>query len=97
MIAPSPHPHFFFFNDPAPTEIYTLPLHDALPISTDSSPPADVTPSPRASAATCTAPSRRARREGAVHVAADARGDGVTSAGGLESVEIGRASCRGRV
>src|SRR5947199_10182583 len=22
----------FFFNDPAPTEIYTLPLHDALPI-----------------------------------------------------------------
>src|SRR5206468_10050400 len=26
------HP-FFFFNDPAPTEIYTLSLHDALPIS----------------------------------------------------------------
>src|SRR2546422_3444807 len=24
---------FFFFNDPAPTEIYTLPLPDALPIS----------------------------------------------------------------
>src|SRR5687767_15899646 len=23
----------FFFNDPAPTEIYTLSLHDALPIS----------------------------------------------------------------
>src|SRR5438477_11552578 len=23
---------FFFFNDPAPTEIYTLSLHDALPI-----------------------------------------------------------------
>src|SRR2546427_149159 len=23
----------FFFNDPATTEIYTLPLHDALPIS----------------------------------------------------------------
>src|SRR6202789_2384427 len=23
---------FFFFNDRAPTEIYTLPLHDALPI-----------------------------------------------------------------
>src|SRR6266496_6769011 len=22
---------FFFFNDPAPTEIYTLSLHDALP------------------------------------------------------------------
>src|SRR5438094_5926185 len=25
---------FFFFNDPAPTEIYTLSLHDALPIWT---------------------------------------------------------------
>src|SRR3712207_8856541 len=24
---------FFFFNDTAPTEIYTLPLHDVLPIS----------------------------------------------------------------
>src|SRR5205809_6417384 len=24
---------FFFFIDPAPTEIYTLSLHDALPIS----------------------------------------------------------------
>src|SRR2546426_8651884 len=24
---------FFFFNDAAPTEIYTLSLHDALPIS----------------------------------------------------------------
>src|SRR4029450_14158705 len=32
---PLPHRHtplFFFFNDPAPTEIYTLSLHDALPI-----------------------------------------------------------------
>src|SRR5205807_10367603 len=28
---------FFFFNDTAPTEIYTLSLHDALPIS-DGSP-----------------------------------------------------------
>src|SRR6266516_2899477 len=25
---------FFFFNDPATTEIYTLSLHDALPITT---------------------------------------------------------------
>src|SRR5690349_22194443 len=25
--------HFFFFNGPAPPEIYTLSLHDALPIS----------------------------------------------------------------
>src|SRR5439155_23664059 len=28
--------NFFFFNDPATTEIYTLSLHDALPISTSS-------------------------------------------------------------
>src|SRR2546430_6516801 len=27
---------FFFFNDTATTEIYTLSLHDALPILTDS-------------------------------------------------------------
>src|SRR5205807_7392230 len=26
---------FFFFTDPPPTEIYTLSLHDALPISGD--------------------------------------------------------------
>src|SRR5438105_11330125 len=26
---------FFFFNDPATTEIYTLSLHDALPIFVD--------------------------------------------------------------
>src|SRR5690348_18348859 len=39
---------FFFFNDTAPTEIYTLSLHDALPIS---SPPTR----PRtATSATCT-------------------------------------------
>src|SRR5258708_34675908 len=30
---PSPHFSFFFFNDTATTEIYTLSLHDALPIS----------------------------------------------------------------
>src|SRR2546430_8992805 len=28
---------FFFFNDTATTEIYTLSLHDALPISTEAS------------------------------------------------------------
>src|SRR5437879_9058683 len=28
-----PRPSFFFFHDTAPTEIYTLSLHDALPIS----------------------------------------------------------------
>src|SRR2546425_8348366 len=30
----TPFPFFFFFNDTATTEIYTLSLHDALPIST---------------------------------------------------------------
>src|SRR6266699_6424842 len=30
---------FFFFNDTATTEIYTLSLHDALPISKDPSRP----------------------------------------------------------
>src|SRR6266576_6928177 len=29
----TPSSSFFFFNDPATTEIYTLSLHDALPIS----------------------------------------------------------------
>src|SRR3989442_156060 len=29
---------FFFFNDTATTEIYTLSLHDALPISSESAP-----------------------------------------------------------
>src|SRR5258708_15188720 len=32
MTALLPHFLFFFFNDPAPTEIYTLPLPAALPI-----------------------------------------------------------------
>src|SRR2546422_5483955 len=31
----SAHSLFFFFNDTATTEIYTLSLHDALPISFD--------------------------------------------------------------
>src|SRR5258707_7816087 len=34
---PSDSPVFFFFNDTATTEIYTLSLHDALPISRDGS------------------------------------------------------------
>src|SRR5690242_10832202 len=31
-------PFLFFFNDPATTEIYTLSLHDALPISSPTAP-----------------------------------------------------------
>src|SRR6266511_4613443 len=34
---------FFFFNDPATTEIYTLSLHDALPISSRSRPTSTAT------------------------------------------------------
>src|SRR4051794_41258772 len=63
---------FFFFNDTAPTEIYTLSLHDALPISPPrapagpSSPPAwriprSVTP-PSARCSSCSSP-RRSRSE----------------------------------
>src|SRR2546425_1745245 len=37
MIYLSPLSIFFFFNDTATTEIYTLSLHDALPISSISS------------------------------------------------------------
>src|SRR3712207_9045654 len=33
---------FFFFNDTATTEIYTLSLHDALPISVPGPPPPDL-------------------------------------------------------
>src|SRR2546429_2483220 len=40
---------FFFFNDTATTEIYTLSLHDALPISRRRS----SKPSPRPIAAAC--------------------------------------------
>src|SRR2546422_8392294 len=32
MLLAVPHSVFFFFNDTATTEIYTLSLHDALPI-----------------------------------------------------------------
>src|SRR5260364_115021 len=31
-LVPRAEPNFFFFNDTATTEIYTLSLHDALPI-----------------------------------------------------------------
>src|SRR2546422_8137508 len=38
---------FFFFNDTATTEIYTLSLHDALPISTIQELPDRGKPAPR--------------------------------------------------
>src|SRR3982751_7012533 len=39
---------FFFFNDTATTEIYTLSLHDALPICRAGTPPAPPPPGKRA-------------------------------------------------
>src|SRR5947207_15392492 len=32
-LPPPPHQHYFFSNEPATTQIYTLSLHDALPIT----------------------------------------------------------------
>src|SRR5476651_1503111 len=46
---------FFFFNDTATTEIYTLSLHDALPISSSSRSPDRQA---RASRRSCTSPAR---------------------------------------
>src|SRR5215211_9505564 len=55
---------FFFFNDTATTEIYTLSLHDALPIS---GPPPRLTRAlPRPPAAGRADPGRRAGRAAAV-------------------------------
>src|SRR3712207_7163504 len=51
----SPHYLIFFFNDTATTEIYTLSLHDALPIS------ATETPSRASSRSCCTASSVQGR------------------------------------
>src|SRR3712207_7779655 len=50
--------YFFFFNDTATTEIYTLSLHDALPISHKraNAMPSWVVPSPISKGAGCRAP-----------------------------------------
>src|SRR5258707_15613551 len=56
---------FFFFNDTATTEIYTLSLHDALPISTaeESSPPERKAPNGTSDSRWLpTASARRSRR-----------------------------------
>src|SRR5882757_9682747 len=44
---------FFFFNDTAPIEIYTLSLHDALPISSARWPDCPGSPSARSSTPGC--------------------------------------------
>src|SRR2546422_1103514 len=51
--------HFFFFNDTATTEIYTLSLHDALPISRAHEPGAAATPEPHHPVSTRSGPRRR--------------------------------------
>src|SRR6266481_7171558 len=48
----------FFFNDPATTELYTLSLHDALPISSAVSPPAMSAPITSAPITAATAANR---------------------------------------
>src|SRR5215475_15843278 len=57
---------FFFFNDTATTEIYTLSLHDALPISTATLAPLIARPPPDAYASSYfpggTSPTRCASR-----------------------------------
>src|SRR4249920_3369789 len=58
---------FFFFNDTATTEIYTLSLHDALPISRTTSPtlwPPRRSPAPTA----CGRPDRKSTRLNSSHV-----------------------------
>src|SRR2546426_854733 len=56
MLASS-NPIFFFFNDTATTEIYTLSLHDALPIS--NAPPPTTSPSTACRSARAACPRTR--------------------------------------
>src|SRR3712207_8737371 len=53
--------YFFFFNDTATTEIYTLSLHDALPISRSPAPAAPAPPSPPRTGRRSSAPRLRSR------------------------------------
>src|SRR2546427_12801824 len=70
---------FFFFNDPAPTEISTFPLHDALPICVrrDAGPPCG--------AAGCD--TDRRHRRGAVMNGASALADVVLHHGNVTTLD----------
>src|SRR5471030_3305861 len=57
---------FFFFNDTATTEIYTLSLHDALPIWSASTSPAANFASPNGRSAGC--PDRKSTRLNSSHL-----------------------------
>src|SRR2546427_4685204 len=58
---------FFFFNDTATTEIYTLSLHDALPISTTCSPPAARSRAPCRAGRACACATRPTARRSEEH------------------------------
>src|SRR5256885_16941186 len=93
--------HFFFFNDTATTEIYTLSLHDALPICRAPGTPG--TPRVRTAADGRSDALGQRRHAGASAwrgrpacvPAAAAAGPGAPAAHGHRA-EIGRASCRER-
>src|SRR2546422_3245303 len=51
---------FFFFNDTATTEIYTLSLHDALPISASAGARSSASPAIHKTSASCSRPVRAA-------------------------------------
>src|SRR3989442_8805638 len=55
MISPPLFFFFFFFNDTATTEIYTLSLHDALPIFISASNRSTSRPTPRFTISVCRA------------------------------------------
>src|SRR2546430_4195738 len=69
ILRTTPEHIFFFFNDTATTEIYTLSLHDALPISrgTDSRAGLRTPASPTAGAATRTDKDRKSTRLNSSH------------------------------
>src|SRR5471030_266847 len=60
--------YIFFFNDTATTEIYTLSLHDALPISSCTSPFVDTSCSPGRAAPPSGAPDRKSTRLNSSHL-----------------------------
>src|SRR5437762_7967205 len=59
MIVPSSFVLFFFFTDPATTEIYTLSLHDALPIWSPGCGPSSTSSGSWATPASCPTSKRR--------------------------------------
>src|SRR5260221_14394062 len=69
----SPFSFFFFFNDTATTEIYTLSLHDALPISLRRQPrrggfhPAGTPPRPSRAGRVPARPDRKSTRLNSSH------------------------------